>query len=106
MKSMSLCLLTILLSGLVFGQTETFDIATYTPSKDFKKETKQGVVTYTHVNTTTGTFCVIDMAIVLCIKDPAGLYFPFNAVKEQQLMMDKQQQQIDKFKKLAGQLIK
>src|SRR5450759_1617910 len=42
-----------------FCQTETFDIDTYTPPKDFKKDSKQGVVTYTHVNTTTGSFCII-----------------------------------------------
>ena len=42
-----------------FCQTQTFDIATYTPPKDFKKDSKQGVVTYTHVNTTTGSFCII-----------------------------------------------
>jgi hypothetical protein len=41
------------------AQTETFDIATYTPPKGWKKDTKQGVVMYTHVNTSTGTFCVI-----------------------------------------------
>ena len=45
----------------VIGQTETFDIATYTPPKDWKKDTKQGVINYTNVNTTTGGFCVIAM---------------------------------------------
>ena len=44
-----------------FSQTETFDIATYTPPKDFKKDSKPGVVNYTNVNTTTGGFCVIAM---------------------------------------------
>jgi len=46
---------------VVFGQTETFDITTYIPPKDFKKDSKQGVATYTNVNTTTGGFCVIVM---------------------------------------------
>jgi hypothetical protein len=41
------------------AQTETFDIIHYTPPKDFKKDSKQGVVTYTHSNPTKGTFCMI-----------------------------------------------
>jgi len=45
----------------VFGQTETFDITTYTPPKDWKKEAKPGVVNYTNANTATGSFCVIAM---------------------------------------------
>jgi hypothetical protein len=59
MKKISLCLLTILLSGLLFGQTETFDIATYTPPKDWKKDAGAGVVSYTNINSTTGSFCVL-----------------------------------------------
>ncbi len=42
-----------------FSQTETFDIIHYTPPKDYKKDIKQGVVTYTLANTTTGSFCII-----------------------------------------------
>jgi hypothetical protein len=52
-----ICLL--LVSVQVNSQTETFDIATYTPPKDFKKDSKPGVVNYTHVNAATGGFCVI-----------------------------------------------
>ncbi len=44
-----------------FSQIETFDIATYTPPKDFKKDAKPGVVNYINTNTTKGTFCVITM---------------------------------------------
>ena len=44
-----------------FAQTETFDIATYKPPKDFKKEAKPGVVNYTNVNMTNGSFCIIAM---------------------------------------------
>src|SRR5450759_5913285 len=51
--------LLLVISSNCFSQTETFDIATYTPPKDFKKDSKQGVVIYTHVNTTTGSFGVI-----------------------------------------------
>ena len=42
-----------------FSQTETFDIASYTPPKDWKKDAKQGVVNYTNANETTGRFCII-----------------------------------------------
>ncbi len=54
-------LLLLIISNNCFSQTETFDIATYTPPKDFKKDSKQGVVNYTSVNSTTGSFCVIAM---------------------------------------------
>jgi hypothetical protein len=55
----SLIIACLFISIQSFCQTQTFDIATYTPPKDFKKDSKQGVVTYTHVNTTTGSFCII-----------------------------------------------
>jgi hypothetical protein len=42
-----------------FSQTETFDIVTYTSPKEWKKDSKTGVVNYTKVNTTTRGFCVI-----------------------------------------------
>jgi hypothetical protein len=51
----------LLLSVQALSQTEKFDIATYTPPKDFKKDSKPGVVNYTHINTTNGSFCVIAM---------------------------------------------
>ena len=54
-------MLLLVISSTCFSQTETFDIVTYTPPKDWKKEAKQGVVNYTNVNTTTGGFCVIAM---------------------------------------------
>jgi hypothetical protein len=44
-----------------FSQTETFDIITYTPPKDWKKEAKPGTLNYTNLNTAAGTFCVITM---------------------------------------------
>ena len=49
------------ISVQAFSQTETFDIATYKPPKDFKKDAKPGVVNFTNVNATTGGFCVISM---------------------------------------------
>ncbi len=51
----------LLISMQVLSQNETFDIITYTPPKDWKKEARQGVVNYTNVNTNTGVFCVISM---------------------------------------------
>ncbi len=44
-----------------FSQKETFDIATYTPPKEWKKVIGNGVVSYTNINTTTGTFCVLTL---------------------------------------------
>lgn len=41
------------------AQTETFDIATYTPPKGWTKDTKESVVSYATINTTTGTFCLL-----------------------------------------------
>jgi len=54
-------LLLLMISSICFCQTEKFDIITYTPPKEWKKETKEGVVNYTAVNNTTGAFCVISM---------------------------------------------
>ncbi len=59
MKKIGSTLLAVLLLQQAFSQTETFDIMTYTPPKDFKKESKQGVVNYMNVNSATGGFCVI-----------------------------------------------
>ena len=51
--------LCVIISSNAFSQVETFDIATYTPPKDFKKDSNPGVVNYSKVNKTTGGFCVI-----------------------------------------------
>ncbi len=51
--------LLLVISSNCFSQTEIFDIVTYTPPKDWKKDEKPGVVNYTHVNTAAGTFCVL-----------------------------------------------
>ena len=61
MKKVFTLLLFALIIQQAIGQTETFDIATYTVPKDWKKAVNNGVVTYTNVNTTTGTFCVLAM---------------------------------------------
>ena len=49
----------LLISIKLFSQSETFDIATYTPPADWKKDAQSGVVNFTHVNKTTGKFCVL-----------------------------------------------
>lgn len=61
MKKLFFFLASSLLLQKAFSQKETFDIATYTPPKNWKKEANTGVVNYTSVNTTTGRFCVITL---------------------------------------------
>ena len=59
MKKIISFLFLVAIMQQAFCQTETFDIVTYTPPKDWTKGTKEGVVTYATINTTTGTFCVL-----------------------------------------------
>ena len=59
-----LVVLTSLLTCMIvapaaFSQKETFDIATYTPPKDWKKNTKPGLMMYTNIDSVTGGFCMI-----------------------------------------------
>src|ERR1700730_10050626 len=49
----------LFLADKAFCQTETFDIARYTPPKNWKKETMPGVVILTNVNESKNVFCVI-----------------------------------------------
>lgn len=46
---------------VALAQKETFDIATYTPPKNFTKELRQGLAVYSQVNSSSGEFCVIIM---------------------------------------------
>ena len=57
-KLINLLILAVIMQQGI-GQTETFDIVTYTPPKDWKKDIKQGVVNYSNANTATGGFCII-----------------------------------------------
>ena len=57
--SIKTVLLFLVISSHCFSQTETFDIATYTAPKDWKKESNTGAVAYTNVNATTGAFCIL-----------------------------------------------
>src|SRR5688500_16295516 len=50
-----------LFSVSVYAQKQTFDIISYTPPKDWKKEEKQGVVNYSHLNEASGTFCIVSI---------------------------------------------
>ncbi len=61
MKKIISLLLLVAIMQQVIGQNETFDIATYKPPKDWKKETRPGVVSYTITNPSTGGFCVIGL---------------------------------------------
>jgi len=61
MKKIFSFLLLAIITQQVIAQTEAFDIATYTVPEDFKKDSKQGVVNYTNINETKGSFCVIAM---------------------------------------------
>src|SRR5256885_17146106 len=49
----------LFLTDIAFCQTETFDIARFTPPKNWKKQTKPGIVLFTNVNESKGVFCVI-----------------------------------------------
>ena len=52
-------LLCLLMAHPSFCQTETFDISTYTPPAGWIKNMKPGAVTYSIVDNTKGTFCVL-----------------------------------------------
>lgn len=69
MKKISIIFLAGLLGGQAFSQTETFDILTYTPPKDWKKDIKESVVSYTNVNNATGGFCILAL---FASKESAG----------------------------------
>jgi hypothetical protein len=52
-------LLSLTICMKLLAQTETFDIATYTPPTDWVKETKGNILNYKIVNSSNSTFCVI-----------------------------------------------
>jgi hypothetical protein len=49
----------VLLPPAAFPQKETFDIATFTPPKDWKKNSKPGLMMYTDIDSASGGFCMI-----------------------------------------------
>lgn len=60
MKKIHLVILLLISTGL-FAQTETFDLATFTPPKGWKKETKENVVSFSHVNNANNTWCQVSI---------------------------------------------
>ncbi|MEP6676230.1 MAG: hypothetical protein ABJA78_13795 [Ferruginibacter sp.] len=61
MKKSMFFLLAFFFTKCAFAQTETFDVTTYTPPKDWKKDLKEAVVNYSTINATAGTFCVLSI---------------------------------------------
>ncbi len=59
MKKTLVLFLFLLFSLLLQAQAEQFDIATYTPPKDWVKNSKEGVVIYSKSDPKTGGFCII-----------------------------------------------
>lgn len=59
MKKIILFFATSLLTQYVIAQTETFDIATYIPPKDWKKNANHGANIYSTTNATKGTYCLL-----------------------------------------------
>lgn len=49
----------IVISSTIFAQTEKFDIASFPSLNNWKKEIKEGMVTFSDVNPQTGTFGII-----------------------------------------------
>jgi hypothetical protein len=61
MKRVLFVFVLTLLSHRAISQTETFDIATYTPPPGFAKTTRHDVVTYADIDSAAGKFCVISI---------------------------------------------
>jgi hypothetical protein len=55
-KIISFLLLTAIMQQVI-AQTETFDIATFTPPKDWKKDAQVSVINFTNVDMASGKFC-------------------------------------------------
>ena len=75
-KIFYLLLLSFLPLAEAFCQTETFDIVTYTPPKDWKKISKEGVVIYTNTDTNKGSFCIL--SIYACAESTGDPQKDFN----------------------------
>ena len=61
MKKIIAFMLCIAITQASICQTETFDIAAYTPPKDWQKDVNTGVIAYTDINSTKGGFCILSM---------------------------------------------
>ncbi|MFI5133465.1 MAG: hypothetical protein ACHQEB_03970, partial [Chitinophagales bacterium] len=71
MKSIIAFFLFILNAQQSISQTETFDIATYTPPSGWTKSIKQDVVSYSIIDNTKGTFCVLAIYTAVASKGDA-----------------------------------
>jgi hypothetical protein len=49
----------LLTATQIFAQTETYDIATFTPPKDFKRQERELALSFSKVNESNGKFCII-----------------------------------------------
>ncbi len=58
-KKYSLVGICMVLFNISIAQIESFDIARYTPPKNWKKQINAGVITFLNFNESTGGFCVI-----------------------------------------------
>jgi hypothetical protein len=71
MKIIMTLILSILTMYQSLCQTDTFDIATYTPPSGWTKKMHQDVVTYTTIDNSKGTFCVLAIYTAVASKgDP------------------------------------
>jgi hypothetical protein len=59
MKSIGVAVLFLLSTASLFAQTETVDLVTYTPPKDWAKEVRETGIAYTAVNEKNNTWCQI-----------------------------------------------
>ena len=57
-KILLLCLFCICM-GNTYAQKQTFDLATFIPPKDWKKQVKENAMQLSQENTAKGTYCVI-----------------------------------------------
>ena len=61
MKKIIMFVLLAAIMHQAIAQTATFDIATYTPPKEWTKVIGNGVISYTNMNKDKGIFCVLSM---------------------------------------------
>ncbi|MFI5186844.1 MAG: lipocalin family protein [Chitinophagales bacterium] len=71
MKKIVLILSIVLLVQFAFGQAETFDIATYTPPQGWTKNITHDHISYTTIDNSKGSFCVLAIYTAVASKgDP------------------------------------
>ncbi len=58
---LSICVLLLAQTTDVFAQVESFNIVTFSPPKDWKRETKPGVLIFSSINEPKGAFCLLSL---------------------------------------------